>query len=266
MKYLSIILTFLFIQLSNAFGMEDKVSLASFYENNAPRPTQFLYGVAGVENRKRTFLKLINRPGKLQKYLDKKPIPYVLRKDGARFIIDRHHFSRALFELQDQLLESSHEIKITYQKIELSGVISESLKHTEFEKQMKNNSFTYLVKQDGSYGAFIDLPGSIMSMKNDFYRSLAWLVRKSGAYDKTKKPYLEFYWATYLKRELSLSASEETSSKKTLIMAIKASIVPNRYNQILPGFIERYFSDESEIRYAVNLHYKILVNQGLMPK
>ena len=108
---------------------------------------------------------------------------------------------------------------------------------------MKMNSFTYLIMLNGKHGEFNDLPLKIMDLKIDFYRGLSWLVRKSGAYEKTSTPFMEFYWADYLKKELKLSSTDEVLKTDTLLKAITSSIVENKFNTILPGFIRRKYEN-----------------------
>ena len=171
-----------------------------------------------------------------------------------------------MFELQTELREVSNEVLVTFKKIELSDLVSEDVTILQFERLMEKNSLVYLVKSDGKLGAFSELPIDVMAMSEDFYRGLAWLVRKSGAYEKTSQPYLEFFWADYLKKELKLNTTQEETTKAIVLKAIRASIVSNIYNSTLPGFIKRDFQNPQEISEGINHHYKKLIDLGLMPK
>lgn len=225
--------------------------------------TQFLYGRPGVINRKRELRSL--EFDELLEYLAEKPIPYVPGPDGMKYIIDRHHFSRSLFELKEEFAEKFperfHEIQVHYQEVTFENIDPSNLEKTEFIKLMKENKLTYLNTSSGK-GQFNSLPDSIGELKEDYFRGLSWLVRKSGAYEKTDIPFAEFYWGEYLKKTVKIE--EFNFSKKNIKKAIQAAITFSGENSHLPGFKGQEGMTKEEQKLLVKKFIKKLKKKELL--
>lgn len=242
-------------------GAKRTEPLATFDEQI--QVTQFLYGRPGVINRKREIRNLSF--DELLDYLKEKPIPYVLGPNGMKYIIDRHHFSRSLFELKSELSEkfgtNAKEIKIYFQKVEFDEVNPQDLSDEEFVELMKDNKLTYLKHSNGKMRPFEKLPLSVGGLEEDYFRGLSWLVRKSGAYKKSDIPFAEFYWGEYLKKNLSLDKLKY--SKKNIRKAIRLALTFSDEASKLPGFKGAIGMDELELEDLVKKSMKKLKKKNL---
>jgi hypothetical protein len=225
--------------------------------------TQFLYGRPGVINRKRELRSLDFE--ELLEYLEQKPVPYVPGPDGMKYIIDRHHFTRSLFELKEEFAqkfpERFHEIQVHYQEVTFEDLNPADLSHDEFINLMKENKLTYLKKPNGM-GDFNKLPDSIGGLKEDYFRGLSWLVRKSGAYEKTDIPFAEFYWGEYFKKTVQID--EYNFSKSNIKKAIKAALEYSEENSHLPGFKGHLGMGKEERKELVKKYMKKLKKKELL--
>ncbi len=238
-----------------------QVSISSFDDHL--QVTQFLYGRPGVLSRKKVLMSLSFDD--LRAYIKEKPIPYVMGGDGRKYIVDRHHFSLSLFELKDNLFEKFGErvtdIEVYFQEILFEDLDTELLERSSFIKLMMENKLAYL-RSGEEFKSFDELPKSIGGLKEDYYRGLSWLVRKSGAYKKTDTPFAEFYWADYLKSQLNITDNQ--FSKKNIKRAIRASIISNEFNSSLPGFRGTNSLSNDEIKELTKKYMKKLKKKGLL--
>lgn len=155
------------------------------------RPTQICVGFAEVK-RKKDFLKSLSKT-ELKAYLISKPIPAVMGPDGYLFLVDHHHFARALTELGVQ--------KCYFTIIHELNTIREEDK---FFKVLDLLSLTHPYDENGVRKNETEIPKNLKDLKDDPYRSLAGITRKAGGFKKIKKPYLEFMWADFFRKKISL--------------------------------------------------------------
>jgi hypothetical protein len=223
------------------YGNISKQKLSHFDEKL--QITQFHYGVPGVISKIKT-LEAFNLD-ELNQYLSKKPIPYVLGPDGRKWIIDRHHFSLSLVQLRKQFLRNGldlNSILVNYQRVHLKGVKNSSLlTMDEFEEELFRRKLLYPFK-DGIRQPIAKLPKHITGLVPSYYRGLAWLVRKSNAYNKTDIPFAEFYWADYMKEALNFKKEKFSDGK--IKKAIKLALTDNSETRELPGFNAHNLSKE----------------------
>jgi hypothetical protein len=199
---------------------------------------QYHYGVPGVKNRIRDFLKNADHKKRLKKMLKDRPIPFVRGPDGKKWIVDRHHFSRALYESRAELKKRGvkiHKVKVYFQEIILND--GERLSHLsieEFEEAMLRRKLIYPFL-DGEYRSIQFMPSHVSELKPDFYRGLAWVLRKGGAFEKTGVPYEEFFWASYFQKVLDFKKLKFSKKRvrKAIITALKETDETNK----LPGFL-----------------------------
>lgn len=237
------------------------VPISSFDENL--QVTQFLYGRPGVLNRKKELMSLSFED--LNTYIKERSIPYVMGPDGRKYIIDRHHFSLSLYELKDNLFEKfghrATDIEVYFQEVLFEDLDTELLERNSFIKLMMENKLAYL-RSGEEFKSFDELPKSVGELREDYYRGLSWLVRKSGAYKKTDTPFAEFYWADYLKKQLNITDNQ--FSKKNIKKAIRASIISNDYNSSLPGFRGASSLSDDEIKRLTKKYMKKLKKKGIL--
>ena len=133
------------------------------------------------------------RGTEFSKYLSERKIPVVLGPRKRVYCVDHHHLLRACWEAG--VKEVQAEVKA-----DLSG-------HSfpAFWKALHKARWIFLYDQFGR-GPHdpAQLPGSIRSLADDPFRSLAWLVREKGGYRKTERPFAEFRWAQFLRKHLKM--------------------------------------------------------------
>ena len=159
-------------------------------------PTQFSLGLREVR-RKVAKIKALARD-KRREYLRTRPVPVVIAPGRSWRLVDHHHHARACWEAG--VKELPVEVKADF-----SGLSDE-----EFWRRMERSHWVHLRDQFG-HGPHPPrlLPEDVRGMADDPYRSLAWALRHSGAYDKTDAPFAEFLWADFLRGELVCAPGDE---------------------------------------------------------
>jgi hypothetical protein len=155
------------------------------------RPTQFAVGMEEVRRRFGHVLRM--KPGKQDRYLRERAIPVVVGPGGETYIIDHHHLARLLW---DSGLRST-----VYANVRANW---SDLSLPEFWKRMEEHGWVYPYDADGKGPRpTAELPRTIGELRDDPYRSLAWMVRKQGGYAKTDAPFAEFRWADFFRTRIS---------------------------------------------------------------
>ena len=126
---------------------------------------------------------------------------------------------------------------------------------------MIDQNLTYL-RKGKKMRQFNELPKEIHELKDDYYRGLAWLLRKAGAFEKTDVPFAEFYWGDYLKKKLKIQ--NKVITKRVIRKAIKAAINQNHKSRELPGFIDRGSLSKDEEERIVKNYVRKLKKKGLL--
>jgi len=200
------------------------------------QPTQFQFGKPSVDNRIKKFKKKKSLKD-LNQYLAKKPIPFIEGPFSKKWIIDRHHFSLALIKSKSFFLTKKFELKnimVAFQKVQLkTSRPIYKMTMAEFESELLKRKMIYPYK-NGKLMPIEHLPAKIEDLTVDYSRGLSWLVRKSGAYQKTSIPFAEFYWAKYLKSNLDIE--QQVYTRNTLKKAIRLALIENEETRELPGF------------------------------
>jgi hypothetical protein len=186
------------------------------------RPTQFCLGM--VEVRLRAAKVRDMTPHKLDAYLDDHLATIVIGPGGAPFIVDRHHLARLMIEakagpaIRARVLENDS--KLTEQ---------------DFWAHMQDKQWVYLYDEHGK-GPFqpSDLPRTIADMRDDPYRSLAWLVRERGAIHNVETPFAEFQWANYFRSRVPIQPAD-SDLDQAAATAVPLAHLPAASG--LPGFI-----------------------------
>jgi hypothetical protein len=100
---------------------------------------------------------------------------------------------------------------------------------------MKEHDWVYLHDEMGKPLAGPDsLPQTIGNMRDDPYRSLAWLVREKDGYEQTESPYADFHWADFFRGHVHLGNGTNAFDEATL-EAMK--VVHSAEAKDLPGYV-----------------------------
>lgn len=190
------------------------------------KPTQFSMGVAEIE-RKVEELEKLGRKG-IKQRLRENPIPVVISPHEHLYIIDHHH-----------ALYSYWCVGITKVPVKVLHDFSKSrLSFLEFWKEMAERNWAHLFDQfgDGPRSPLY-LANDIRGLGDDPYRSLAWMVREQGGYEKSEEPFSEFRWASFF-REHKLLHQE---GRRALLGCIKPAVKLARSPAArgMPGYLGR---------------------------
>lgn len=174
-------------------------------------PTQCTVGYAEVAVKMEELSKY-EKNGELAKYLKTKEIPCVLGPDNIIYITDHHHMGLALTILAAEWQENNNKknleqnpfLKCTFNL--LYDFSKSNLPKKEFFKVLDSLQFIHQYDENGQPGG--EIPKRLIDLKNDHYRSLAGFVRKSGGYKKVNKPYLEFEWADFFRKHITIEDIE----------------------------------------------------------
>jgi hypothetical protein len=155
------------------------------------RPTQMAIGMKEVDIRIEKLKTM--RGSDLDDYLHEKKIPVVLGPRDRTYCVDHHHLLRACWE-----------IGVDEVPVEVVSDLS-SLSFPAFWKALHDSHWIFLYDQFGN-GPHdpVQLPESIRGLADDAFRSLAWLVREKGGYQKADVPFAEFAWATFFRKRLDI--------------------------------------------------------------
>lgn len=182
------------------------------------RPTQFSLGLHEVEDKISKMEEMHHTA--LKKYLAEHVVPVVLGPGGNIYLIDHHHLTRALWELGETEVEV--DIKADFSK----------LSKKKFWAMMKKLKWIFLYDQFGG-GPHTpqELPMSIRGLADNPYRSLAWLVRMRGGFNKASIPFAELYWAQYFRKHMR---GFDPLSKKAIAKGL--ALCKLKGAKRLPGF------------------------------
>lgn len=152
------------------------------------RPTQFAVGMYEVTRKIKALGKLNDKDVKA--YLKDHRVPVVVAPHGDLFITDRHHLLTACWMVG---------IKKGYTET-IADFSKRNLSFNQFWGVMIKKRWCHLYDQFG-HGPHspIYLPHNVRGLADDPYRSLAWLVRQTGAFKDTGETFAEFRWAGFFR-------------------------------------------------------------------
>jgi hypothetical protein len=175
------------------------------------RPTQIAVGLGEIRMRAERVLRM--KPQKQERYLRGKEVPVVIGPGGEPFIVDHHHLARLLLDS-----------KLRSQVYAVVRANWSDLPPDEFWKRMRENHWVYLYDEHGQGPLSPSaLPKSVTDLKDDPYRTLAWLVRVRGGYAKTEIPFAELQWANFFRARIPERALDNLDSAETLALKLAAS-------------------------------------------
>ncbi len=198
------------------------------------KPTQFAVGMLEVDEK----ISIVGAYGKkeLKKFLNEKPVPVVVSPEGDYYVVDHHHFLCVCYHL------GVEKVKITV----VEDLSQSTMTYAEFWKWMEKNRSMYPFCQFGEGPRkALYLPKDIRGLADDPYRSLAWFVRKSGAFENSDRNFAEFQWANFFRKKGLLDSGGAQSMKEALVEAVKLAQSPAAKK--LPGFGKLNLEEKVEV-------------------
>jgi hypothetical protein len=183
------------------------------------RPTQMTVGIREVEHKRKQW-RDASTTGRA-KLLREHVVPAVIGPKDRPYIVDHHHFARAL-------LEENAGLVAIYVLADLS-----QLPKRNFWTYLDNSAWCHAYDERGRRRELSDIPKRLEKLADDPFRSLAGALIRAGACAKSSKPFSEFLWADFLRHRIDgqLVASDYD---KALRKALK--LARNEEAKSLPGW------------------------------
>jgi len=186
------------------------------------RPTQITVGYHEVGTKRQEW-RSADKDGRVS-LLRSHVIPAVLGPKKRIYIVDHHHFARALLE----------------EGAPYAGVyIIEDLSHLEKDEFwifLDNSDWCHAYDEKGQRRRLSDIPKRLVDLKDDPFRSLVGQLIQIGACAKSEKPFAEFIWADFLRRRIDPALVKEDFSA-ALLKAIE--LAGSSQAKSLPGWCAR---------------------------
>lgn len=187
------------------------------------KPTQFAVGMLEVQEK----IEIARGYGKkqLRDFVDENPVPVVIGLNGDLFVVDHHHFLAVCYHVGIKKVRI-HVIR---------DLTNKSLSYTQFWNWMfkTRNAYPYCQFGEGPREALY-LPKDIRGLADDPYRSLAWFVRKAGAFENSDRNFAEFKWANFFRKRRLLDRYGLAGMPRALVKAVSLAQSPAAKH--LPGF------------------------------
>jgi hypothetical protein len=188
------------------------------------RPTQFAVGMLEVDEKIKEISQYSKK--KLKKFVKTNIVPVVRGLDQELYVVDKHHFLTICFQLGikrvnvDIIKDFNSDSDLTYE---------------EFWTWMfsTRNSYPFCQFGEGPREPFY-LPHDVRGLADDPYRSIAWFVRKAGAFENSDKNFAEFQWANFFRSKNLLHKHGKKGLPEALLEAVRLSQSEEARN--LPGF------------------------------
>lgn len=174
-------------QVSNA--PQIGVSLADL------RPTQMTVGFREVAIKRRQWREADDEAR--TELLRRHVVPAVVGPKGRLYIVDHHHFTKAL-------LEEKAKVVAVYIVADLEGLAKD-----EFWTFLDNSDWCHAYDAGGVRRELSDIPKSLLELEDDPFRSLVGELIRAGGCAKASTPFFEFLWADFLRRRIKHSLVEK---------------------------------------------------------
>jgi hypothetical protein len=187
------------------------------------KPTQFAVGMLEVDEK----IALVKKYSKKERraYVKENPVPVVISPHGNLYIVDHHHFLCVCYHI------GIEKVRITVTK----DFSKSKMTYAAFWKWMYKNRSAYPFCQFGEGPReALYLPQDIRGLADDPYRSIAWFVRKAGAFENSDRYFAEFQWANFFRERKLLDRFGKAGMPRALIKAAKLAQSPAAKH--LPGF------------------------------
>ena len=152
------------------------------------RPTQMTVGFREVERMRRRWREADD--DQRARLLRRHVVPAVVGPKGRRYIVDHHHFTKALLDEKAQ---------------QIAVFVMADLQHLtkpEFLVFLDNSAWCHAYDGDGKRCKLTDIPKALSELQDDPFRSLAGELIRAGGCAKSSKPFSEFLWADFLRRRI----------------------------------------------------------------
>ncbi len=159
------------------------------------RPTQMTVGFREVERMRRRWREADNH--ERERLLRRHVVPAVIGPKARRYIVDHHHFTKAL------LLEAAPYVAV---------FVMADLKHLprdEFLVFLDNSDWCHAYDGDGKRCKLTDIPKALSALEDDPFRSLVGELIRAGGCAKSSKPFFEFLWADFLRRRIDKALAKD---------------------------------------------------------
>jgi hypothetical protein len=183
------------------------------------RPTQMTVGFREVAIKRRQW-RAADDPERT-KLLRRHVVPAVIGPKGRTYIVDHHHFTKALLD----------EKAVTVAVYVLADLAN--LAKDEFWTFLDNNDWCHAYDADGERCALSDIPKSLSDLADDPYRSLVGELIRAGGCAKTSAPFFEFLWADFLRRRINRTLINDDFSS-ALVKALELAKASDAKS--LPGW------------------------------
>jgi hypothetical protein len=199
------------------------------------RPTQFALGMLEVDEKIKQVSSLSKK--KRKRFVRSTVVPVIRGHDGHLYVVDRHHFLCVCYHLG-----------IT--KVRTRVVRDLSKKRTTYSAfwaWMRRNRKSYPFCQFGEGPRKeLYLPKDIRGLADDPYRSLAWFVRKAGAFKNSEKNFAEFTWANFFRAKKLL----DRDGLRGIDKAMRAAVVlaQSKEAAALPGYGKLNLESQSSVK------------------
>ena len=182
-------------------------------------PTQLTVGMLEVEVKRRRLTEL--SPDGREAFLEAHPMPVVIGPESRLYITDHHHLARAA--LDARVKEACFSVEADFS----------SMGPKKFWLEMNKRSWVHPLDENGVRHSYSLLPGSLMKLVDDVYRSLAGFVRDAGGFRKTDAAFVEFIWADFFRRNIAIE--EVTSDFRGAVRHAKR-LAQSPLAKRIPGF------------------------------
>lgn len=159
------------------------------------RPTQMTLGFREVEIKRRLWSEADaeQRVELLRRHV----VPAVIGPKGRHYIVDHHHFTKALID------EKASEVAV-YVVADLGDLAKD-----EFWTFLDNNDWCHAYDANGKRRELSDIPKALSELADDPFRSLVGELIRAGGCAKSDAPFFEFLWADFLRRRIKKQLVEK---------------------------------------------------------
>jgi hypothetical protein len=183
------------------------------------RPTQMTIGFREVDIKRRQWRDADDETR--TELLRSHVVPAVIGPKGRQYIVDHHHFTKALLDEKVPLIA-------VYVVADL-----ERLGKEEFWTFLDNSDWCHAYDADGIRCALADIPKSLADLADDPFRSLVGELIRAGGCAKSGAPFFEFLWADFLRRRIKRQLVEKDFGS-ALVKALDLAKSPTAKS--LPGW------------------------------
>ena len=182
-------------------------------------PTQMTVGFREVDIKRRLWREA-DETARV-KLLRRHVVPAVVGPKGRYYIIDHHHFTKALLDEKAPLVA-------VYVVADLDG-----LGKNEFWAFLDNSDWCHAYDADGARCALTDIPKNLTELVDDPFRSLVAELIRAGGCARNPAPFFDFLWADFLRRRIRKKLVEKDFGT-ALVKAI--DLAKNIDAKSLPGW------------------------------